>query len=210
MIDFFRYNVEYAEFIYKQQPESAPGIWNRLEYRPLEGFVLAITPFNFTSIAANLPFSAALMGNTVVWKPSDKQVLSAAVVMDLFREAGLPDGVINMVFAGGKETADTCFKHRDFGGIHFTGSTSVFQDIWKTIGENVAMYKSYPRIVGETGGKDYILIHSSADAQAAATAISRGAFGVSGTKVLCRFPRVCTKQPLARRSRKRLKSRSAV
>ncbi len=182
LIDFFRFNVQYAEQIYAQQPESLPGMWNRMEYRPLEGFVLAITPFNFTSIAGNLPASAALMGNVVVWKPSEKQIYSAIVIMDLLREAGLPDGVINLVYAGGQETANTCFTHRDFGGIHFTGSTAVFQDIWKSIGNNIHMYRSYPRIVGETGGKDFIFIHESADVRAAATAMSRGAFEYQGQK----------------------------
>ncbi len=182
LIDFFRFNVHYAERIYAEQPESQPGMWNRLEFRPLEGFVLAITPFNFTSIAGNLPSSAAIMGNTVVWKPSDKQILSAQVIMDIFREAGLPDGVINMVCASGQLIGDTCFSNHHFAGVHFTGSTDVFNGMWKEIGANMSQYKGYPRIVGETGGKDFILVHESADIQATATAISRGAFEYQGQK----------------------------
>ena len=182
LIDFFRFNVHYAERIYAEQPESQPGMWNRLEYRPLEGFVLAITPFNFTSIAGNLPSSPAIMGNTVVWKPSDKQILSAQVIMDIFREAGLPDGVINMVCASGQLIGQTCFSNHHFAGVHFTGSTDVFNGMWKEIGANMNQYKGYPRIVGETGGKDFILVHESADIQATATAISRGAFEYQGQK----------------------------
>jgi len=182
LIDFFRFNVHYAERIYAEQPESHPGMWNRLEFRPLEGFVLAITPFNFTSIAGNLPSSAAIMGNTVVWKPSDKQILSAQVIMDIFREAGLPDGVINMVCASGQLIGDTCFSNHHFAGVHFTGSTDVFNGMWKEIGANMSQYKGYPRIVGETGGKDFILVHESADIAATATAISRGAFEYQGQK----------------------------
>lgn len=180
--DFLRFNVAYMQQIYQDQPQSAPGMWNRLEYRPLEGFVFCITPFNFTSIAGNLPASAALMGNCCVWKPADSQIYSAQVVMEIFREAGLPDGVINLVYVDGPEAGEVVFKHPDFAGLHFTGSTGVFQHLWKTIGENIATYKSYPRIVGETGGKDYILIHKSANAAAAATAISRGAFEFQGQK----------------------------
>ena len=182
LIDFFRFNAEYAAQIYREQPQSAPGMWNRLEYRPLEGFIFALTPFNFTSIAGNLPSAPALMGNTVVWKPSDKQVYSAQVIMEIFMEAGLPAGVINLIYPSGTDMADVCFNHRDFGGIHFTGSTSVFNSFWKTIGSNVGMYKSYPRIVGETGGKDFIVVHETADVTATAIAIARGAFEYQGQK----------------------------
>ncbi|MBX7140579.1 MAG: L-glutamate gamma-semialdehyde dehydrogenase [Chitinophagales bacterium] len=181
-IDFLRFNVKFAEQIYHMQPESMKGMWNRSEWRPLEGFVFAITPFNFTSIAGNLPTSAAIMGNTVVWKPAHTQIYSAWVIMDLLREAGLPDGVINLLYTGGRETGEIVFNHPDFAGIHFTGSTGVFQGFWKTIGENIAKYKSYPRIVGETGGKDFVLAHPSADAAAVATALSRGAFEHQGQK----------------------------
>lgn len=182
LIDFFKFNVQYMTDIYKQQPESAPGMWNRLEQRPLEGFVFALTPFNFTSIAGNLPAAPALMGNTVVWKPADTQIYSAQVIMEIFKEAGVPDGVINLVYVSGPTAGEVIFNHPDFGGIHFTGSTAVFQNIWKTIGENIYKYKSYPRIVGETGGKDFIMAHKSADAKALATAISRGAFEFQGQK----------------------------
>jgi 1-pyrroline-5-carboxylate dehydrogenase len=182
LIDFFRFNVQYANEIYNQQPESAPGMWNRLEYRPLEGFVFALTPFNFTSIAGNLPSSAALMGNTVVWKPSEKQVYSAQVIMEIFQKAGVPDGVINLIYPSGQDSADVCFSHKDFGGIHFTGSTAVFQSIWKEIGNNIHLYKSYPRIVGETGGKDFIVAHESADLDTLAVAIVRGSFEYQGQK----------------------------
>lgn len=182
IIDFLRFNVSYAEQIYSDQPVSSPGVWNRLEYRPLEGFVFALTPFNFTAIAGNLPSSAALMGNVVVWKPSNKQIYSANVLMKIFMEAGVPDGVINLIYTGGKETGDVIFSHPEFAGIHFTGSTGVFQDIWKSIGNNIHKYKSYPRIVGETGGKDFIVAHPSADAKAVTTAISRGAFEYQGQK----------------------------
>jgi len=182
LIDFFRFNVQYATEIYRQQPESLPGMWNRLEYRPLEGFVFALTPFNFTSIAGNLPSSAAIMGNTVVWKPSEKQIYSAQVIMEIFQAAGLPDGVINLIYPSGQDCADVCFSHRDFGGIHFTGSTAVFQDIWGEIGSNIHKYKSYPRIVGETGGKDFVVAHESADFEAVATALARGAFEYQGQK----------------------------
>ncbi len=182
LIDFLRFNVKYMEQIYAEQPASAPGIWNRLEYRPLEGFTFAITPFNFTAIAANLPASMALMGNTVVWKVADSQVYSANVIMEIFREAGVPDGVINLVFVDGPEAGEVIFNHRDFAGLHFTGSTAVFQNLWKTIGTNIHKYRSYPRIVGETGGKDFIIAHKSADAKALATAIVRGAFEFQGQK----------------------------
>tara|TARA_R110002050_G_scaffold300786_1_gene472705 strand:- start:41982 stop:43607 length:1626 start_codon:yes stop_codon:yes gene_type:complete len=181
-IDFLRFNVQYMVDIYGKQPESAPGIWNKVEYRPLEGFVFAISPFNFTSIAGNLPASAAMMGNTVVWKPSDTQVYSAQVIMELFKEAGLPDGVINMITVDGPVAGDEIFNHRDFAGLHFTGSTGVFQHLWKTIGTNISKYRSYPRIVGETGGKDFIMAHKSAHAQQVATGISRGAFEFQGQK----------------------------
>ena len=181
-IDFLRFNVQYMVDIYGKQPESAPGIWNKVEYRPLEGFVFAISPFNFTSIAGNLPASAAMMGNTVVWKPSDTQVYSAQVIMDLFKEAGLPDGVINMITVDGPDAGDIIFNHKDFAGLHFTGSTGVFQHLWKTIGTNIHNYRSYPRIVGETGGKDFIVAHKSAHAQQVATGISRGAFEFQGQK----------------------------
>src|SRR5690606_18226237 len=174
MIDFFRFNVQYMIDIFKEQPESLPGTWNRMEYRPLEGFILAITPFNFTSICANLCAAPALMGNVVVWKPANTQIYSAHVIMELFKEAGLPDGVINIVYASGPEFGEVVFKHPDFSGLHFTGSTGVFKNLWKTIGSNIDLYKSYPRIVGETGGKDFIIAHRSADAKEVATAISRG------------------------------------
>lgn len=181
-IDFLRFNVQYMTEIYKQQPVSSAGVWNRLEQRPLEGFVFALTPFNFTAIAGNLPTSAAMMGNTIVWKPSNTQIYSANVLMEVFREAGVPDGVINLVFVDGPTAGDVIFNHSDFGGIHFTGSTGVFQHIWKTIGENIYKYKSYPRIVGETGGKDFIMVHKSSDAREVATAMSRGAFEYQGQK----------------------------
>ena len=183
LIDFLRFNVKYMSEIYEQQPPVSPrGSWNRLEQRPLEGFVFALTPFNFTAIAGNLPASAAMMGNVVVWKPSNTQIYSANVLMQIFREAGLPDGVINLVYVSGPEAGEVIFNHPDFAGIHFTGSTAVFQDIWKTIGNNIHKYKSYPRIVGETGGKDFIVVHGSADAEASSTAILRGAFEYQGQK----------------------------
>jgi 1-pyrroline-5-carboxylate dehydrogenase len=182
MIDFLRFNVEYAREIYTQQPISSKGIYNRVEQRPLEGFVFALTPFNFTAIAGNLPTSVAMMGNTVVWKPAFTQIYSANILMEVFMEAGLPAGVINLVFTGGAETGDVIFNHPDFAGIHFTGSTGVFQDIWKTIGNNIHKYKSYPRIVGETGGKDFILAHHSANPKEVITALSRGAFEYQGQK----------------------------
>lgn len=181
-IDFFRFNAFYMTRLYAEQPDSAPLTWNRMEYRPLEGFIFAVTPFNFTSIASNLPTAPALMGNTVVWKPSPKQIYSAWVLMEIFREAGLPDGVINMIYDDGPLSSEIVFKHPDFGGVHFTGSTRVFKHFWKTIGENIGQYKSYPRIVGETGGKDFILAHKSADPRAVATAIIRGAFEFQGQK----------------------------
>jgi len=182
LVDFFRFNVQYMSDIYSQQPESAPGIWNRLEYRPLEGFVFALTPFNFTSICGNLPAAPALMGNVVVWKPANAQIYSAQVIMELFAAAGLPDGVINIVYVSGPIAGEVIFSHPDFAGIHYTGSTAVFKQIWKTIGNNIDCYKSYPRIVGETGGKDFIVAHQSANAKAVATAISRGAFEYQGQK----------------------------
>ncbi|MBK5277749.1 MAG: L-glutamate gamma-semialdehyde dehydrogenase [Bacteroidia bacterium] len=182
LIDFIRYNVHFMGEIYKDQPESSPGVWNRLEYRPLEGFVFALTPFNFTAIAGNLPTSAALMGNTVVWKPANTQIYAANVIMEILKEAGLPDGVINLIYVSGPDAGEVIFNHRDFGGIHFTGSTGVFQNIWKTIGNNIHNYRSYPRIVGETGGKDFIMVHKSANAKQVSTAISRGAFEFQGQK----------------------------
>ena len=182
LIDFFRFNVEYMTNLYAEQPESAPGIWNRIEHRPLEGFVFALTPFNFTSICANLCAAPALMGNVVVWKPAETQIYSAQVIMELFKEAGLPDGVINMITVSGKTAGDVIFKHPDFSGLHFTGSTTVFRNLWRTIGNNIENYKSYPRIVGETGGKDFILAHQSANAAEVATGISRGAFEYQGQK----------------------------
>lgn len=182
LADFFRYNVQFMSEIYAEQPESSPGVWNRIEHRPLEGFVFALTPFNFTSIAGNLPTAPALMGNTVVWKPANSAIYSANMLMQIFREAGLPDGVINLVYVSGPVAGDVIFKHPDFAGIHFTGSTGVFQHIWKTIGNNIVTYKSYPRIVGETGGKNFIVAHKSADPKAVATAIIRGAFEYQGQK----------------------------
>lgn len=182
LADFYRFNANYMTEIYQTQPESDAGIWNRLEYRPLEGFVFAITPFNFTSIAGNLPGAPALMGNTVVWKCAETQIYSAHVIMDILREAGLPDGVINLVFVDGPEAGKVVFRHPDFAGLHFTGSTGVFQLLWKTIGENIGRYRSYPRIVGETGGKDFLIAHKSADAKQVATALTRGAFEFQGQK----------------------------
>jgi 1-pyrroline-5-carboxylate dehydrogenase len=182
LIDFLRFNVQYARQIYAEQPASAPGIWNRMDYRPLDGYVVAITPFNFTAIAANLPSAPALMGNTVVWKPAESQMYSAQVILELFRAAGLPDGVINMVVAPGPEFGEVVFRQSDFAGLHFTGSTAVFQTLWKTIGNNIRRYKAYPRIVGETGGKDFILAHASAQVDALVTAALRGAFEFQGQK----------------------------
>jgi len=182
LIDFLRFNVHYMSQIYQQQPESAPGVWNRVEQRPLEGFVFALTPFNFTSIAGNLPSAPALMGNTIVWKPALSQVYSAQVIMEAFLEAGLPDGVINLIYVNGPTVGEVVFDHPDFAGIHFTGSTEIFRHIWKTIGIEIHKYKSYPRIVGETGGKDFIVAHKSSDVRALATAITRGAFEYQGQK----------------------------
>lgn len=183
LIDFLRFNVAYMSEIYAQQPPVSPrGSWNRVEQRPLEGFVFALTPFNFTAIAGNLPTSAAMMGNVVVWKPANTQIYAANVLMQIFMEAGLPAGVINLVYVSGPDAGDVIFSHPDFAGIHFTGSTGVFQDIWKSIGNNIHKFKTYPRIVGETGGKDFILVHGSAQPDAAATAIVRGAFEYQGQK----------------------------
>ncbi len=183
MIDFFKFNVQYMSEIYAQQPpENSPGVWNQLEYRPLEGFVFALSPFNFTSIAANLCSAPAMMGNTVVWKPAETQIYSAQVIMELYKEAGLPDGVINLVYVDGPTTGDVIFSHSDFAGIHFTGSTEVFRHIWKTIGNNIDKYRSYPRIVGETGGKDFVMVHASADINQVNTALVRGSFEFQGQK----------------------------
>ncbi|MEY2836595.1 MAG: L-glutamate gamma-semialdehyde dehydrogenase [Bacteroidota bacterium] len=182
IIDFLRFNVHFLSEIYKQQPISAPGTHNRLEYRPLEGFVLAVTPFNFTAIGGNLPASAALCGNTVVWKCANTQVYSAQMFMRIMKEAGLPDGVINLIFVDGPTLGEVCFKHPQFAGVHFTGSTGVFNQMWKTIGENMGKYRSYPRIVGETGGKDFVMVHPSANPDVVATALLRGAFEVQGQK----------------------------
>ena len=182
LIDFLRFNVYYLTEIYKQQPLSSPGVHNRMEWRPLEGFVLAVTPFNFTAIGGNLPTSAAMCGNVVVWKPANTQVFAAQMLMRILKEAGLPDGVINLIYVDGPVLGKVCFSHRDFAGVHFTGSTGVFNSIWKAIGENIASYKSYPRIVGETGGKDFVIAHQSADADVVATALLRGAFEFQGQK----------------------------
>jgi 1-pyrroline-5-carboxylate dehydrogenase len=182
LIDFLRFNVHFMTEIYREQPASSPGVWNRMEYRPLEGFTFALTPFNFTAIAGNLPTSMAMMGNTVVWKPAYTQIYAANVIMQVLKEAGLPDGVINLIYADGPTVGNIIFNHRDFGGLHFTGSTAVFQGMWKTIGQNIQKYKSYPRIVGETGGKDFIMVHKSANAKEVSTAISRGAFEFQGQK----------------------------
>ncbi len=181
-IDFLRFNVAFMQQIYSNQPESVRGLWNRVEYRPLEGFVFALTPFNFTAIAGNLPACVAMMGNVTVWKPAYPQIYSANVIMEVLREAGLPDGVINLIYVDGPVTGDIVFKHPDFAGIHFTGSTKVFQTIWQTIGQNISKYKTYPRIVGETGGKDFVIAHESADAKALATGLVRGAFEYQGQK----------------------------
>ncbi|MHA7830422.1 MAG: L-glutamate gamma-semialdehyde dehydrogenase [Flagellimonas sp.] len=182
IVDFLRFNVEYMSQIYSEQPESSEGVWNRVEYRPLEGFVYAITPFNFTAIAGNLPTSAAMMGNVAIWKPSDSQIYSAKVIVDVLKEAGLPDGVINVVYGDPVMISDTILDSPDFSGIHFTGSTEVFKNLWKQIGNNIHKYKTYPRIVGETGGKDFIIAHPTANCQQVATAISRGAFEFQGQK----------------------------
>ena len=182
LADFFRFNAKFMTEIYQQQPISPKGVWNRLEYRPLEGFVFAITPFNFTSIAGNLPGAPALLGNTVVWKCAETQVYSAHLIMEILQEAGLPDGVINLIYVDGPQAGKVVFKHPEFAGLHFTGSTGVFQLLWKTIGENISRYNSYPRIVGETGGKDFVLAHNSADPKQVATALARGAFEFQGQK----------------------------
>ncbi|NCX96950.1 MAG: aldehyde dehydrogenase family protein, partial [Chitinophagia bacterium] len=176
IIDFLRYNVHFLSDIYRQQPVSGAGMHNRMEYRPLEGFVLAVTPFNFTAIGANLPTSAAMCGNVVVWKCANTQVFSAQMFMRILKEAGLPDGVINLIYVDGPTIGRVCFNHRDFAGVHFTGSTGVFNNMWETIGKNMSMYKSYPRIVGETGGKDFVLVHKSANPDVVVTALLRGAF----------------------------------
>ncbi|MGV1010954.1 MAG: L-glutamate gamma-semialdehyde dehydrogenase [Flavobacterium sp.] len=182
LIDFLRYNVEFMTQIYNDQPKSISDVWNKVEYRPLEGFVYAITPFNFTAIAANLPASAALMGNTIVWKPSDSQVFSAKIIIDIFKEAGVPDGVINVVFGDPVMITDTVLASPDFAGVHYTGSTFVFKEIWKKIGNNIHTYKTYPKIVGETGGKDFIVAHPSANVKQVVTGITRGAFEFQGQK----------------------------
>lgn len=181
-IDFLRFNVKFMTEMYAEQPVSDSGVWNRVEYRPLEGFCFAVTPFNFTAISGNLPSCMAMMGNVVVWKPSDKQIFAANVIMEVFKEAGLPEGVINMIFTDGKETAEKVLAHPDFAALHFTGSTKVFQGMWKMIGDNIHNYRSYPRIVGETGGKDFVMVHPSAHAEAVATALVRGAFEYQGQK----------------------------
>ena len=182
LIDFLRFNVHYLSEIYRQQPISGPGMHNRVEYRALEGFVLAITPFNFTAIGGNLPTSAAMCGNVVVWKPANTQIFSAQMFMRILKEAGLPDGVINLIYVDGPTIGKVCLSHRDFAGVHFTGSTGVFNQMWKTIGENISNYKSYPRIVGETGGKDFVIAHRSADPRVVSTALLRGAFEYQGQK----------------------------
>ncbi|TBR18162.1 MAG: L-glutamate gamma-semialdehyde dehydrogenase [Chitinophagaceae bacterium] len=182
LIDFLRFNVHFLSEIYKQQPISGNGMHNRMEYRPLEGFVLAITPFNFTAIGGNLPASAALCGNVVVWKPANTQIYSAQMFMRILKEAGLPDGVINLIYVDGPTIGNICFNHKDFAGVHFTGSTNVFNKMWEIIGKNMSMYKSYPRIVGETGGKDFVIAHQSANPDVVATALLRGAFEFQGQK----------------------------
>ena len=182
LIDFFKFNVQYMTQIYQEQPDSLPGMWNRLEYRPLEGFVFAITPFNFTSICANLCAAPAMMGNVVIWKPAESQMYSAQVLMELFKAAGLPDGVINLISVEGPVAGDVIFKHKAFAGLHFTGSTAVFRHLWKEIGRNIENYRSYPRIVGETGGKDFVMVHKSADPAQVATALTRGSFEYQGQK----------------------------
>ncbi len=182
LIDFWRFNCKFAEQIYQEQPVSVPGMWNQLDHRPLEGFVFAVSPFNFTSISINLPSAPALMGNTVIWKPSNTQVYSAWFTMQLLEEAGLPPGVINFLPGDGADVGDPCLNHPDLAGIHFTGSTKTFQHLWQSVGKNIANYRSYPRIVGETGGKDFVLAHQSADAKAVATALVRGAFEYQGQK----------------------------
>src|SRR6476469_3980077 len=182
LIDFLRFNVHFLSEIYKQQPISSPGMHNRMEYRPLEGFVLAVTPFNFTAIGGNLPTSAAMCGYVVVWKCANTQIYSAQMFMRILKEAGLPDGVINLIYVDGPTIGKVCFNHRDFAGVHFTGSTGVFNNMWETIGKNMAMYRSYPRIVGETGGKDFVIAHKSADPDVVVTALARSAFAYQGQK----------------------------
>lgn len=182
LIDFLRFNVHFLSDIYRGQPLSPSGFNNRMEYRPLDGFVLAVTPFNFTAISGNLPTAPAMCGNVVVWKPAKTQIYSAHVIMQVLREAGLPDGVINLIYSDGPSVGEACFTHPDFAGVHFTGSTAVFQSMWRTIGENIANYRSYPRIVGETGGKDYVFVHPSADVDAVVTGLLRGAFEYQGQK----------------------------
>ncbi len=182
MADFFRFNVEFMTQIYADQPESVPGVWNRLEYRPLEGFIFAVSPFNFTSIAANLCCAPAMLGNVVIWKPAETQIYSAMVIMEVLQEAGLPAGVINLIFTDGPVAGDIIFEHPDFAGLHFTGSTQTFRFMWQLIGNNIGKYKSYPRVVGETGGKDFIMAHPSADAEALAVAMLRGAYEYQGQK----------------------------
>lgn len=182
LVDFLRFNVHFMTQIYAEQPESSDGIWNRMEHRPLEGFIFALTPFNFTAIAGNLTTAPAMLGNTIVWKPAGTQVYSAHLLMEIFKEAGLPDGVINLVFVSGPVAGDVIFSHKEFAGLHFTGSTGVFQNIWETIGKNIRTYKSYPRIVGETGGKDFVMVHPSACSEQVAVALARGAFEFQGQK----------------------------
>lgn len=182
LADFWRFNVQFMSEIYHNQPESSTGVWNRTEHRPLEGFVFALTPFNFTSIAGNLPSAPALMGNTVIWKAAETQIYSAAVIMEILEEAGLPPGVINFIHVDGPEAGEVIFSHPDFSGLHFTGSTGVFRTLWKTIGNNIESYRTYPRIVGETGGKDFLLAHQSADPEQISTALTRGAFEFQGQK----------------------------
>lgn len=182
LADFFRFNAAYMSQIYSEQPASSKEIWNRMEYRPLEGFVFALTPFNFTSIAGNLPAAPAIMGNTVVWKAAGTQIYSASIIMEILKEAGLPKGVINLIFVSGPVAGDIIFKHEDFGGLHFTGSTGTFNRLWNTISQNIPTYKSYPRIVGETGGKDFVMVHASANPKVVATALTRGAFEYQGQK----------------------------
>ncbi len=182
LADFWRFNVQFLTEIYNQQPNSSTGIWNRTEYRALEGFIFALTPFNFTAIAGNLPAAPALCGNVAVWKPAESQIYSACVIMDILEEAGLPAGVINLMYVDGPTAGEVIFSHRDFAGLHFTGSTTTFNRLWQTIATNLPKYKSYPRIVGETGGKDFVMVHPSANAKAVATALSRGAFEFQGQK----------------------------
>ena len=201
LIDFWRFNVEYMLRIYEEQPLSSAGVWNRLDYRPLEGFVFAVTPFNFTSIAGNLPSSVALMGNTVVWKPASTAMYAAHFLMEIFRAAGLPDGVINLVYGPGGTVGDTALGHPDLAGVHFTGSTPVFQQMWRQIGANISGYRNYPRVVGETGGKNFIIAHPSADIPALATAIVRGGFEYQGQKCSAASRIFVPREPLARLAR---------